>query len=120
MEKSLEKNFYACSCDAGATTLTIESNGEIFPCNLFVEPQYCLGNIREVNDLEELLQKNPKKFISNCLQEFEPDTISECKNCDISYFCWSCLHEVKELKDKGLLQQRCQHVKKELADIWEV
>ena len=120
MEKSLEKNFYACSCDAGATTLTIESNGEIFPCNLFVEPQYCLGNIREVNDLEELLQKNPKKFISNCLQEFEPDTISECKNCDISYFCWSCLPEVKELKDKGLLQQRCQHVKKELADIWEV
>ena len=119
-EKPLKKDFYACSCDAGATTLTIESNGEIFPCNLFVEPQYCLGNISEVDDLEELLQKNPKKFISNCLQEFEPDTIPECKNCDISYFCWSCLHEVKELKDKGLLQQRCQHVKKELADIWEV
>lgn len=119
-EKPLKKDFYACSCDAGATTLTIESNGEIFPCNLFVEPQYCLGNISEVDDLEERLQKNPKKFISNCLQEFEPDTIPECKNCDISYFCWSCLHEVKELKDKGLLQQRCQHVKKELADIWEV
>lgn len=119
-EKPLKKDFYACSCDAGATTLTVESNGEIFPCNLFVEPQYCLGNISEVDDLEELLQKNPKKFISNCLQEFEPDIIPECKNCDISYFCWSCLHEVKELKDKGLLQQRCKHVKKELADIWEV
>ena len=116
-EKPLKKDFYACSCDAGATTLTVESNGEIFPCNLFVEPQYCLGNISEVDDLEELLQKNPKKFISNCLQEFEPDIIPECKNCDISYFCWSCLHEVKELKDKGLLQQRCKHVKLSLIHI---
>ena len=118
IEKPIEKSFYACSCDAGATTLTIESNGNIFPCNLFVETQYCLGNIKEVDDLQKLLQKNPKKFISDCLQEFEPDTIPECVNCDISYFCWSCLHEVKELKDKGLLKQRCEYVKAELEDIW--
>lgn len=57
VNKPTENNFYACSCDAGTTTLTIESNGEIFPCNLFVEPEYCLGNIKEVNDLQELLQK---------------------------------------------------------------
>ena len=119
VNKTTENNFYACSCDAGTTTLTIESNGEIFPCNLFVEPEYCLGNIKEVNDLQELLQKNPKKFISDCLEEFEPDTISECVNCDISYFCWSCLHEVKELKDKGLLKQKCQYVKRALEGIWE-
>nr|WP_297932700.1 radical SAM protein [uncultured Blautia sp.] len=118
IEKPMEKSFYACSCDAGATTLTIESNGNIFPCNLFVETQYCLGNIKEVDDLQKLLQKNPKKFISDCLQEFEPDMIPECANCDISYFCWSCLHEVKELKDKGLLKQRCKYVKAELEDIW--
>ncbi len=118
IEKPIEKSFYACSCDAGATTLTIESNGNIFPCNLFVETQYCLGNIKEVDDLQKLLQKNPKKFISDCLQEFEPDMIPECVNCDISYFCWSCLHEVKELKDKGLLKQRCEYVKAELEDIW--
>lgn len=117
--KNITNKFYTCSCDAGATTLTIESDGNIYPCNLFVEQQYCLGNIMDITDLKKLLQKDPKKFISDNLLEYEPDKIKECQNCNLSYFCWSCLHEIKELRDCGRFEEKCKVAKKTLSEIWE-
>lgn len=114
-----DHRFYTCSCDAGVTTLTIENDGSIYPCNLFVEPQYCLGNISEIEQLESILQTNPHTFVAECLKEFEPDMIPECKGCDVSYFCWSCLHEVLELRNNNAIQKKCDAVKAILSEVWE-
>ncbi len=118
-QESILHQFYSCSCDAGTTTLTIESDGRIYPCNLFVEPKYCLGNILEVVDLNSLLQHDPCKFVSEKLQEFEPDQINECKDCKVSYFCWSCLHEVLELRNTGQLKTKCKYTKELYQKIWD-
>lgn len=113
------QSFYTCSCNAGTTTLTIEKDGGIYPCNLFVEPEYCLGNILSIKSIDDILQKKETEFISDCLNEFEPDRVSECKNCNISYFCWSCLHEIKDLKESGTLKDRCKYNKQYLQKVWE-
>lgn len=118
-ERKERQTFYTCSCDAGATTLTIEKDGGIYPCNLFVEPQYCLGNILDIKNIDTILQKRETEFISDCLKEYEPDRVPECKDCNISYFCWSCLHEIKDLKESGMLRDRCKIYKKYLQKIWE-
>ena len=115
---SEEYRFYTCSCDAGATTLKIENDGNIYPCNLFVESEYCLGNILDVDELTGLLQKHPHKFLSECLLEYEPEQIRECKGCDLAYFCWSCLHEVLELRNTRGVAHKCKYAKKYYNNVW--
>lgn len=107
-----------CCCTAGYNQLTIEANGDIFPCNLFVTPEFKLGNINEVQSLDEIMQINEGYFISSCMQHFEPDRFTACKDCNVNYFCWSCLYSMYKL-DEAEFNERCKHNKQFLTHIWE-
>lgn len=118
-EENNPLKFRTCSCAAGCKTLTIESDGNIYPCNLFIEPEHRLGNIMEIESLELCLTLGEKEFLSDSLQQYEPEQMERCKTCNVNYFCWSCLHEYVDLKSEDDFEQRCMIMKNSLKPVWE-
>lgn len=113
-----DQKFYTCSCAAGCKTLTIESDGGIYPCNLFIEPEHKLGDIMDIASLEECLVLSDKQFLSDSLQQYEPEQMEKCKTCNVNYFCWSCIHEIVDLKSPDDFEQRCMGMKSFLESVW--
>lgn len=111
--------FHSCTCAAGCKTLTIENDGNIYPCNLFIEEEHKLGNIMDINNIKDILVCDKNKFLSKSLQKYEPDSMEKCKECNVRYFCWSCLHQIVDVEEDGIFDKRCQHMKKLLQPAYE-
>lgn len=107
---------HTCTCTAGYDQLTIEANGDIFPCNLFVNNQFRLGNIDEIEDLNQILKVPKGKFLCSCVEGFEPNKFEKCKDCNINYFCWSCLYSMYDIKDN--FEERCKFKKQIYSKVW--
>ena len=116
---SKSEKFHTCSCLAGCRTLTIESDGSIFPCNLFIEGEHKLGNIMNVSKLEDILVHDKRVFLSKSLQKYEPDKMEECGKCNVNYFCWSCLHQIVDAKEANIFNERCKAMKRELKAVFD-
>ncbi|MDU1003445.1 radical SAM protein [Clostridium butyricum] len=123
---TLRENYYeskrsieyrACTCTAGYDQLTIEANGDIFPCNLFVNNEFKIGNIEEIEDINKLFNIRKGEVLCSCVQKFEPERFERCKDCNINYFCWSCLYSMYDIKDN--FEERCKYKKELYANIWE-
>ena len=63
--------------------------GNIYPCNLFVEKDYEIGNILDKNFIDKLRWDKKENWFNN-FSEFIPDTRKECENCEVNSFCWDC------------------------------
>ena len=61
----------------------IDSNGAVYPCNLLVDEKFQLGNITE-NSFDDIWLNASIKNELACLSV---DVFSECKSCEIRYFC---------------------------------
>lgn len=107
-----------CCCTAGYNQLTIEADGDIFPCNLFVRPEFKLGNMSEIENLSTVLHTNEGFFVSPCVQCFEPSEYHICKDCNVNYFCWSCVYPMLKLDEEEFIE-RCNYKKQILEHIWE-
>lgn len=110
------EEFRSCSCTAGYDQLVIEANGNIYPCNLFIDEQYVMGNIREIDKLKNVFSKTDC-CLASCVEKFDPSKYIRCKDCDVSYFCWSCLHSIVNLNDSEF-EERCQYKKNILGEVW--
>ncbi|WMM26568.1 radical SAM protein [Tissierella sp. MB52-C2] len=111
-----------CSCKAGVNELTIEYNGDIFPCDLFTDEQFKLGNVDEIEDLRILFEeKNEIACTHSCLSDFEPDQHPLCCDCNVNFFCWRCLHDLYILENNiDLFKERCDYMKPHLNELlWE-
>ena len=64
------------------TMMVLESNGDAYPCDFFIDAEHRLGNIGET-DLEEMLN-NPgyEQFLS-----MKPDMNPACRTCHYVKFC---------------------------------
>lgn len=115
-----QKPFYAgCTCTAGYTKIKIEADGSIYPCEIFLEEQYKLGNVCKIEDLNEIAERVERgTFLAPCIAKFEPDQIEQCKNCEYTYLCWHCLKEAKFLEQKDF-QIYCKGRKEYLQGLWE-
>lgn len=89
-----------------------------FPCNLFVEPEFRLGTMSEIDDLRKLFYTNDGFFVCPCVQKFEPSEFEPCKNCNINYFCWSCVYPMYKIDEKEF-KERCAYKKEILKNIWK-
>ncbi len=60
--------------------LVLEHNGDIYPCDFFVMPEFKIGNVflDEIDKIYERLRKFGE------LKEIQPD---ECKNCEWNFIC---------------------------------
>jgi radical SAM protein with 4Fe4S-binding SPASM domain len=67
-------------CSGGFSKVVIESNGEVYPCQLLTIPKFNMGNALK-EDLRKIWSsENKKKFIGNFLPE-------ECKKCNNRRYC---------------------------------
>ncbi|CAI6081467.1 GTP 3',8-cyclase [Paenibacillus sp. JJ-100] len=109
---------FGCSCCAGVEECTIETNGDIFPCNLFVNKEFKMGNIQEVHSLSAILPIENNGCAHSCLHRYEPEKNEQCKNCDVNLFCWSCLHDLYQFEaNPEAFKNRCAYMKRELGEL---
>lgn len=96
-EKRLKVDHRKCS--GGFSKMIIESNGDVYPCQLLPLSKFKIGNILK-DDIKKIWDsKNRKKFVI----DFFPD---ECKKCSESEYC-SCgckassysIHKIFKYKD---------------------
>jgi len=91
-----------CSCN-----LTVEANGNVYPCDFYVLDEYLLGNLHN-NTVEEMVNsETAKKFIeqSNIEQE-------ECASCKWRPLCRTGCRRYKEpLQRTGGYQYFCKSYK---------
>lgn len=75
----------ACiSAPTCGTTLVLEHNGDVYPCDHFMEPEYCLGNIKET-PLKTLVVSETQQ----CFGENKFDTLPKyCKECPVLFACY--------------------------------
>ncbi len=111
-------NIRGCCCTAGYDQLTIEANGDIFPCNLFVEEKFKLGSISKINSINDVFNDKDCKFLTECIESYEPDKFEKCKHCNVNYFCWSCIYPMYKLSNEEF-DERCEYKKSVLAKVWE-
>lgn len=69
-------------CSGGLSKIIIESNGDIFPCQLLPHKEFKMGNILKATIKEAWDSKNRLKF----LEDFFPE---ECKSCNMNKYCTS-------------------------------
>lgn len=110
------KEFKACSCTAGYDQFVVEADGSIYPCNLFIGQEYLMGNIRDCKEFSDIYNDG-SICMARCVEKFDPKNYEYCKNCDVSYFCWSCLYIINTLT-KEQLKEKCKYRKKQLEKIW--
>lgn len=60
-------------CQAASAELFVTSNGDVYPCALFIEPEYLAGNVR--HDTLQRIWNNPQGILSNIRRIIEQ---SEC------------------------------------------
>lgn len=62
--------------------LVVEYNGDVYPCDFFVEPGYRLGNVHE-NSFEEIIDSSRYKEFSRQKSDWNP----ECSHCSYLQLC---------------------------------
>jgi radical SAM protein with 4Fe4S-binding SPASM domain len=70
--------YYSTNCGIGES-VTISSDGQIFPCSIIEQPS--IGNIVE-NSSEDYI-----KSVKEYSESLSVENIDVCKKCDIRYFC---------------------------------
>lgn len=68
------------TCDAG---IVIEYNGDVYPCDFYIHPDWRLGNLMETS-LREILQ-NPRR-LAFILQKHQP-LPEDCRRCEWLRVC---------------------------------
>lgn len=86
------------SCGVGTNVVSIDANGDVYPCNFFIGGPMKIGNVCEAN-LREVLEKSP------IVKEFRNLTVfdTDCRDCELGLICAGCPAESFEF---------CQDIKK--------
>lgn len=94
----LSQRRYSYFCNAGINQITIDSDGDIWPCPLYISRgNYKIGNIYD--DIYAI--NSGFKRISEMLQSVNKETHEDCRNCVASFWCTKC--PAKSLIEKGKL-----------------
>ncbi|MDO9574305.1 MAG: radical SAM protein [Candidatus Contubernalis sp.] len=74
-----KRNMKYVWCGMGLNVLSIEANGEVYPCQLMHHENFKLGDLNN-QSLEELWMNSPYK-------DHSVDLIEGCKSCELKYIC---------------------------------
>jgi uncharacterized protein len=68
--------------------LVVEYNGDVYPCDFFVEKRWLIGNVRQT-PLAELLKKRRRRDFNDRKKGGAPG----CAGCEWNFICrWGCQH----------------------------
>jgi radical SAM protein with 4Fe4S-binding SPASM domain len=76
---SYKRNMKYMWCGMGKNVLSIEANGNVYPCQLMHHDKFNLGNLNK-QSLEEIWLNSP-------YQDHSVDLIEECNSCEVKYIC---------------------------------
>ncbi len=97
------------TCSAGRSQLFVRYNGEVYPCPSYMKREYYLGNILEVQKIDELLvDSKGKKDIQELMLKTDMLYSQKCANCDLSLFCWTCPGAAYNFKTEAALEKYCK------------
>lgn len=109
-----------CSCGALKRTLYIDYQGNIYPCPVLLDKEYCFGSILDKDEPAKYFQEDmiTQEESYRNFEGLYPQNYEECKDCNVNLFCWSCLHHIDLLK-KGVIsrKQNCKNRKMQLEKI---
>ena len=108
----------ACSCKAGEEKLLINYRGNIYPCQYFVQDEFCMGNILENQDFPFEINMNMA-----AVWNYFPQNYEKCSTCPVNIFCWPCpgeLYLYSDLNQTDNFEKICKFQKKFLyKKIWD-
>lgn len=104
-----ERNAKVVSCGYGGT-LTIQSNGDVFPCG-YVIGQQPIGNVR-YQSISNLL-----KMCTKILYEHMVNNLHPCNKCVLSYVCGGACRIENYINNKNFKKSSCSDKAKK--DIWK-
>ena len=87
-------------CGAGNRQILIDYDGKIYPCGMLIKDEFCMGNIFQISDVAEYIQKH--EF---CFESLKPWNAEKCNRCDARMFCYNCLGEYEILKQNGAIEE---------------
>lgn len=98
--KEARDSLMCFSCAAGRKEIMIDPKGDIFPCRNLNSQEFCIGNILQIDNIKEFFNMNfedMKQYNAglNMLEHSYPYNFSECKNCNVNLFCWSCVSGIR-------------------------
>ena len=81
-DRPLEPGIKSLSCGVGGGTLSIDSDGSVYPCHLLHEQEYSLGKLTDSSfkDIWGLLK-------TTLWHKISVDEIEVCRDCIIRYIC---------------------------------
>jgi len=92
--------------------VTIEWNGDVYPCDFFVEERYRMGNVRE-RTIEQMLQGKPFREFVRASEEMPPI----CLDCKWLHVCHAgCLRHRQKLGLRGDEQPYLCEAKKRIFE----
>jgi radical SAM protein with 4Fe4S-binding SPASM domain len=73
-------------CGAGRQKLSIDVNGDLYPCQLLHEERFRLGNILDFRDLNQLICEGNARQVARFTAD-RIDNVDMCRCCDVRHFC---------------------------------
>lgn len=122
-KKGMEDMLKACTCTAGNRCFTIQSNGDIVPCDAFSCENIVIGNIQDIENLSNFVRT--EEYMDNIglgtFFDYSPYGNTICKDCPVRHFCLSCPFQVYDfIKNRGTFEQYCKTRKPYFYElIWE-
>lgn len=93
-------------CGACNGNLTIDSYGNVFPCNLLQYEKYSLGNVlTDENILTSYNRVNNYKAV----KQLKEMNLEPCLKCELKKLCWFCIADYEVLiENKEKFIERCR------------
>ena len=110
------------NCDGGKSSVFIRYNGDIYPCASFIDQKYKIGNILNIKELSDIIDKNNFSYSLEEKMKNNPIKLSkDCYNCIVEPFCWTCPGEIDRMPSKEALDYYCNNCKPILMNkIWGI
>lgn len=120
IEDNYTDAFGVSMCTAGKREIFITYDGYIQPCPTYADRQFSIGNIIEIDSLQNFLNADKTEYVSKTVLSSYPYNLETCKNCDVKLFCWTCPGEVLSIKTETAFRKRCEMLKPILQKrVWE-
>ncbi len=119
---NIKEDLVCQSCSAGRRRFAINHEGNICPCMLLDNEQYCMGNILEINDFVEFWNDRKTRQTNGYknLQKIMPQYMERCKECNVRAFCVHCYPDFANALKLDEFDKLCQNRKSGLQCVWEV
>ncbi len=80
------------SCTAGKGIISIDPSGNIYPCQVLMEPEFLLGNVLACENIYDMIVENQGIRVSGRYnyEQILKGTNPKCAECDVEPFCKYC------------------------------